>query len=134
MKKFVVAILLVVGITSFAQGKKEGKMGKPEGEKMSIEQKVTHKVDRMKKDLNLTDKQVAEVKILVEKEFARKEENREKMKAIREEMRPTKEEREAMKTEMKRILTPEQLEKLEAQHKERKEELREERKERKINK
>lgn len=134
MKKLVVIVLVLAGLTTFAQGKKEGEMSKPEGEKMSVEQKVAHKVDRMKKDLNLTDKQVAEVKILVEKEFARKEENRKKMKAIREEMRPTKEEREAMKTEMNRILTPEQLKKLEAQHKERKEELREERKDRKINK
>ena len=120
MKKLVVIVLVLAGLTTFAQGKKEGKMGKPKVEKLSVEQKVAQKVERMKADLNLNEKQVAEVKILVEKEVAQKEAKREKIKAVREEMRPTKEEREAMKAEMKRILTPEQFEKLKKENKEKK--------------
>jgi Spy/CpxP family protein refolding chaperone len=131
MKKLVVIVLVLAGLTTFAQGKKEGKMGKPKVEKLSVEQKVAQKVERMKADLNLNEKQVAEVKILVEKEVAQKEAKREKIKAVREEMRPTKEEREAMKAEMKRILTPEQFEKLKKENKEKKGEGKKDRNEKK---
>ena len=131
MKKLVVIVLVLAGLTTFAQGKKEGKMGKPKVEKLSVEQKVAQKVERMKADLNLNEKQVAEVKILVEKEVAQKEAKREKIKAVREEMRPTKEEREAMKAEMKRILTPEKFEKLKKENKEKKGEGKKDRNEKK---
>lgn len=131
MKKLVVIALMLSGLTTFAQEKKEGKQGKPDGEKWSVEQKVDEKVKRIASDLNLNEKQVAEIKELLQKEIAQKEENRAKIKAIREEMRPTKEEREAMKAEMKRVLTPEQFEKFVAIQKEKKNKLKEERKERK---
>jgi Spy/CpxP family protein refolding chaperone len=132
MKKLVViALMLFSGLTTFAQEKKEGKPGKPDGEKWSVEQKVAEKVKRIATDLNLNEKQVAEIKELLQKEIAQKEEKRAKIKAIREEMRPTKEERESMKAEMKRILTPEQFEKFVTIQKEKKNKLKEEFKERK---
>lgn len=105
MKKILVTALLLVGLTTFAQGK-----GKAQEEKMSTEQKV----ERITSELNLSEKQVAEIKIMVEKEMAQKEANKAKLKALREELKPTKEEREAVKAEMKRILTPEQFDKLQA--------------------
>jgi protein CpxP len=107
MKKILVAALLFVGLTTFAQGK-----SKPQVEKMSTEQKVAQKVERITSELNLTEKQVAEIKIMVEKEMTQKEANKARIKALREELKPTKEEREAVKSEMKRILTPEQFNKL----------------------
>ena len=128
MKKLIVATFLIVGLTTFAQGKKEGKLG---GEKLSVEQKVAQKVEQMKTDLNLNENQVAEVKILVEKEITKKEAARAKMKEVKKEMRPTKEENEAMKAEMKRILTPEQFEKLKKEKKEKKEDRKKERNEKK---
>ena len=124
MKKILVAALLLVGLTTFAQGK-----GKPQEEKMSTEQKVAQKVERITSELNLSEKQVAEIKIMVEKEMAQKEANKAKLKALREELKPTKEEREAVKAEMKRILTPEQFDKLQAIQKSKKKEKKAARKE-----
>lgn len=124
MKKILVAALLLVGLSTFAQSK-----GKAQEEKMSTEQKVAQKVERITSELNLSEKQVAEIKIIVGKEMAQKEANKAKLKALREELKPTKEEREALKAEMKRILTPEQFDKLQAIQKTKKKEKKAARKE-----
>ena len=59
MKKVFLAVLLVVGLTTFAQ-EKEGRK-----EKLTPEQKVDFQVKRMTKDLDLNEKQAKEVRVLV---------------------------------------------------------------------
>jgi periplasmic protein CpxP/Spy len=92
MKKLFLALLLLVGITTWAQGKRERR---PEGDRLTKEEKVDLQVKRMTKDLDLNEKQAKEVRTLVTKEV-------EKREAKRAEMTEEKKvKREAMKTEMK---------------------------------
>ena len=64
MKKVIVAALLVVGITAFAQEKEGRQAGR---EKLTTEQKVDFQVKKLSKDLNLTDVQAKAVQDLVTK-------------------------------------------------------------------
>ena len=73
MKKLVVALLFIVGITAMAQ---EKEMKRPNGDKfasLTPEQKVEFQVKKMSKDLNLNEKQVKEMKALVTKEVEKRE-------------------------------------------------------------
>ena len=130
MKKLVLMAFLVVGITTFAQEKKEERK-----EKFTPEQRVDFQVKKMTKDLNLNDKQAEQVKALVAKEVEKREAKKAEMEAKRtEQTKPSKEEKEArrtemkanqeaMKAEMKKILTAEQYTKWEQKQEERKEKM-----------
>ena len=87
MKKLVMAALLFVGMTTFAQER----MGERK-EKLTPEQRVNLQVKKLTKDLSLNEKQVQEIKALVAKEAEVREANRAEMDAKRASgTKPTKE-------------------------------------------
>ncbi|MES2411732.1 MAG: hypothetical protein V4535_09850 [Bacteroidota bacterium] len=127
MKKVIVAALLVVGMTAFAQEKEGRKAGR---EKLTTEQKVDLQVNRLAKDLDLNEKQIKDVKVLVSKEVAKREAKRAELKDQNEKKRAEmKAQREAEKTalseNMKKILTADQYAKWEKAREEKKEHMRE---------
>lgn len=93
MKKLILMIAMVVGVTGFAQEKKM--------EKKEIS--VKRKVERLTKELELTEEQQAQVKEIYIQQAERK-----------------RAEKAAFEEELSTILTPEQKEKLEAKKEERK--------------
>ena len=115
MKKLLVAALLVVGMTTFAQEKME-----EHKQQLTPEQKVNIQVKKMTKELNLTEKQAQEIRVVVASEVEKREANKAEMQAIKASgVKPTKEEMKARKAKlqedkaemdakMKNILTPEQ--------------------------
>ncbi|MEC4004771.1 hypothetical protein OX283_008885 [Flavobacterium sp. SUN052] len=134
MKKLVVFALLVVGLTTFAQeGRKRGE-GK---EKLPPEQRVEKQLEKMTKDLNLNEKQTAQVKELLTKENAERQAKKAEMEAKRADgTKPTPEEKMAMKekidqrivthkAEMKKILNADQYTKWEQNFEQRKEKMKE---------
>lgn len=130
MKKLLVAALLVVGMTTFAQEKME-----EQKQQLTPEQKVNLQVKKLTKELNLSDKQAQELKEIVVKEIEQREARKaeiqarkaEKKKMASEELnaRKLKFEEEKMQTEerMKKILTPEQFSKWTEIRKARKEKM-----------
>jgi Spy/CpxP family protein refolding chaperone len=99
MKKLIVATLLVVGMSTFAQVENKKKEGKEPMEKMSPAERVEKGLKRMTKQLNLTEAQQKEMKILMaEQEAKRADAN----------FKPSKVDRLAMKEKISKILTPEQ--------------------------
>jgi periplasmic protein CpxP/Spy len=129
MKKVFLAVLLVVGVTTFAQ---EGKSARGEREKLTTEQQVELQTKKMKLELDLNDKQTAEVKKIVEKEVTKREAKRAEMQAKKTKgEKPSKDEmfkmknemldaKIAHKAEMKKILNADQYTKWEAKQSERK--------------
>ena len=79
MKKVIVAALLVVGITAFAQEKEGKRAGK---EKLTSEQKVDFQIKKLTKDLDLNEKQIKDVRVLVSKEVEKREAKRAAMKDL----------------------------------------------------
>ena len=118
MKKLIVAALLVVGLTTYAQEKEGRRVGK---EKLTSEQKVNLQVKKMTKDLDLNEKQTKDVRALVTKQV-------EKREAIKIQMQA---EKEAVSVEMKKILTAEQYAKWEKNRDEKIENFKEKMSERK---
>jgi Spy/CpxP family protein refolding chaperone len=99
MKKLILATLLVVGMSTFAQVENKKKEGKEPMEKMSSAERVEKGLKRMTKQLDLTEAQQKEMKILMaEQEAKRADAN----------FKPSKEDRLAMKEKISKILTPEQ--------------------------
>lgn len=135
MKKVFLVALMLIGITTFAQDKTERK-GRPERAKLTAEQKVEKQVEHLKTDLNLNEKQTAEVKALVSKQVAKREAKKAEMDAQKEKNRAEMkakmlEEQNATKAEMKKILTAEQYTKWEAGRADKKEKVIERMKDRK---
>ena len=109
MKKLIVAALLVVGLTTYAQEKEGRRAGR---EKLTSEQKVELQVKKMTKDLNLNEKQTKDVRALVTKQVEKREAKRKEMEDLKTKMREDikaqiQAEKEAVSVEMKKILTPE---------------------------
>ncbi|MGL2966483.1 hypothetical protein [Flavobacterium sp. XGLA_31] len=130
MKRLLVMALLVVGMTTFAQEKETKKEPR---QKLTTDQKIDLQVKRLTKDLDLNEKQVKDVRVLVAKEVEKREAKRAEMKETRE-MRAQKreeakanmeKEQAATSAEMKKILTPEQFAKWEKIREERKASLKE---------
>lgn len=127
MRKLLLAALLAVGVTAFAQ-EKEGRRGGKE--KMTTEQKVDFQVKKMTKDLGLTESQIGEVKNVVTKQVQKREEKRAELKADREkamaEMKANREKEQAeVSTQMKKILNADQYAKWEKLREEQKEKMKE---------
>jgi Spy/CpxP family protein refolding chaperone len=118
MKKLIVAALLVVGLTTYAQEKEGRKAGK---EKLTTEQKVNLQVKKMTKDLDLNEKQTKDVRALVTKQVEKREDIKAQIQA----------EKEAVTVEMKKILTAEQYAKWEKNREEKIENFKEKMSERK---
>jgi Spy/CpxP family protein refolding chaperone len=139
MKKLVIALLFIVGITAMAQ---EKEMKRPNGDKfasLTPEQKVEFQVKKMSKDLNLNEKQVKEMKALVTKEVEKREAIKAEMKALQAKQRiemkaKMDEEYASMSNEMRKILTSEQYTKWEKIFEERREKMKEKMKEKRENK
>jgi hypothetical protein len=118
MKKLIVAALLVVGLTTYAQEKEGRRAGK---EKLTSEQKVNLQVKKMTKDLDLNEKQTKDVRALVTKQVKKREDIKAQIQA----------EKEAVIVEMKKILTAEQYSKWEKNRDEKIENFKEKMSERK---
>ena len=129
MKKIMLMLLLVVGMTTFAQEKRTQK------EKLTSEQHVELQVKKMKLDLNLNDKQSVEVKKVVAQQVKRREAKRAEHEAKKDDgTKPTSneifemrnemlDEQIAIKNEMKKILNAEQFVKWEKIQAERKDKM-----------
>ncbi len=119
MKKVFLAVLMLVGITTFAQEKMEKK------QKLTPEQQVELQAKKMKLDLDLNDKQVTEVKKLLLEQAKKREAKKVEFQTKKaDSKKPTSDEIYAMKNKMldeqiahkaeiKKILTPEQYKKWE---------------------
>jgi hypothetical protein len=120
MKKLIVAALLVVGLTTYAQEKEGRKAGR---EKLTSKQKVDLQVKKMTKNLDLNEKQTKDVRALVTKQVEKREDIKAQIQA----------EKEAVSVEMKKILTAEQYAKWEKNRDEKIENFKEKMSERKEN-
>ena len=129
MKKLIIAALLVVGISTFAQDRKErgNKPDRPEMEKMSPEQRTQLMVKKMTLDLDLNAKQQDQVKQIFAEQVAKREAMRADRMAKKEDETKQKsqdqyamknkmlDEQIAMQDKMKKILSPEQYQKWDSQ-------------------
>ena len=130
MKNVFLAIALVLGLTTFAQ---EGKPARGEREKLTAEQQVELQTKKMKLELDLNDKQTADIKKIIEKQVAKREAKLAEMQAKKAKgEKPSKDQmfnmrnemldaQIAHKAEMKKVLNAEQYTKWDANQSERKE-------------
>jgi protein CpxP len=127
MKKLVLSIALV-GIGSLAMAQQTPPQDKGE-RKAEMHQKFQEReqehLDKMQKDLNLNQSQIAQIKALHEKRKAEMKADFEKNKDQRQaKMQEMKAKRERMDADMKQILTPQQYDKWQADRKAKMEERR----------
>jgi protein CpxP len=139
MKKLIIAALLVIGVSSFAQGQNqtEKKSNKNQRERLSPEQRSQAQLDKMTTELNLDAKQQEQIKPIIAEQTAKREAMRaermasnEKQKELssgeREVLRQKRaEEKTAMDNKLKAILSPEQLKKMKAIEEANREKMRE---------
>lgn len=142
MKKLLIALALVISISSFAQEQTqpEKKSGKGQREKMSPEQRNQALLDRMTTELKLNAQQQEQIKPIIAEQSAKlqgmrdqqmaknfKELTREERETLRQKRM---EEKTATDNKLKAILTPEQFKKMkenEASNREKMKEFRESR-------
>jgi periplasmic protein CpxP/Spy len=129
MKKVVIVMLLLVGMCSFAQDKKAERKALPK------EKRIEMHVNKLKKDLALTDAQVASVTQLLTANAQKRDEKMAQVKEMRADSKKlSSEEKEQLKKQMednqmeseeqmKGILTPEQFTKWQAGREKRKEKI-----------
>lgn len=120
MKKLVLAIAFI-GMGSFAMAQQTTPQDK-EARRVEMKQKMQQKeqehLAQMQKDLNLNASQVAEIKALHEKRKTEMKADFAKNKEAREaKMEEMKAKRAQMDADMKKILTPEQYDKWQANRK-----------------
>ncbi len=127
MKKLILALVLVVSTSTFAQerGRK--------GEKLTPEQQTELQVKKMTLDLDLSEKQQKELKVILFEQAQKREEKMAEHKAKKSsEVKPTAtekyemkckilDEQIEMKAKIKKILTQEQFKNWEENHKKRSE-------------
>lgn len=126
-KKLIIAALLVVGFTSYAQDQNqaEGKSNRgQQRERMSPEQSSKAQLDKLTSELKLDAKQQEQIKPIIEEQIAKRKAmmaermgNKDAQKKMTPEERKVamaarKEERTAMENKLKAILTPEQFKKM----------------------
>jgi len=127
MKKLFIAALLIVGMTSFAQDRKE-RPGREAMENLTPDQRNQLMLKKMTLELDLTAKQQEQMSKVIAEQTAKREAMKASRKAATE--KPTSDERFAMKNKMldeqiamkakmKGILSPEQFTKWEAMKEER---------------
>ena len=125
MKKLIIAALLVAGIATFAQNRKEmgDRNNRSEMEKLSPEQRTQLMVKKLTLELDLNAKQQEQVKQIIAEQGVKREAMRSEQMAKKEEEKKRNadnqfamqnkmlDEQIAMKNKMKTILSPEQFEK-----------------------
>jgi len=118
MKKLFLVALLVVGLATFAQERKE-RPSRAEMEKMSPEQRNELHLKKMTSELDLNAKQQEQISQII----SEKSTKREAMKTERK--NKMLEEKKEMDEKMKKILTPEQYEKWNANKEKRRGQMKE---------
>lgn len=120
MKKLVLAVALV-GMGSLAMAQQtppQDKEVRREEMHQKFQEKEREHLDKMQKDLNLNQSQVAQIKALHEKRKAEMKADFDKNKDRRQaRMQEMKAKRERMDADMKQILTPQQYDKWQADRK-----------------
>jgi periplasmic protein CpxP/Spy len=125
-KKLIIAALLVIGFSSYAQDQSqpEGKSNRgQQGGRMNPEQSSQAQLDKLTTDLKLDAKQQEQIKPIIEEQTAKRKAmmeermaNKDRKKMTAEErqtaMNARKDERAAMENKLKAILTPEQFKKM----------------------
>ena len=128
MKRLIIAALLIVGMTSFAQDKKEtGKRhDRAEMEKFTPEQRNQLMLKKMTLELDLNAKQQEQMKFIFGEQTAKRENRMKEMKANKDTNSKLSsdtrfarksqmlDEQIALKAKMKTILSPDQFEKWDA--------------------
>lgn len=117
MKKVFLSLLLGIATISFAQQAEMNRTGKmdPEKKKAEMQKKQQAHLDKLTKDLNLSQEQVKKIKTLQDKEMADMQSNMQKNKQERQaRMDEMKKKHEAHDAEMKKILNSDQYQKWEA--------------------
>ena len=122
MKRLIIAALLIVGLSSFAQDKKETEKrgNRSQMEKLTPEQRNQLMLKKMTLDLDLNAKQQEQMKQIIAEQSSKREAMKAKQKENKQ--KPTADELFAMKNKMldeqivmknkmKTILSPEQFEK-----------------------
>lgn len=139
MKKLIIAALLVIGFSSFAQdqNQSEKRSNKNQRERLSPEQRSQAQLDKMTTELNLDAKQQEQIKPILAEQTAKREAMRTERMASneirkdlssgeREALRQKRaEEKTAMDNKLKAILSPEQLKKMKAIEEANREKMRE---------
>lgn len=116
MKKLIIAALLVAGMTTYAQEKKETP-NRAKMERMTPEERQERQLKRLTTELTLNAQQQEQVKQLLasqtvnrQNQMDRKELSKEEMKARREAaVKKMQDDRKIMEDKMKVILTPAQF-------------------------
>ena len=137
MKKLALIVLLVVGLSTYAQeGKKQERQG-AERERLSPEQRNQLQLKKMTLDLNLNESQQKEIAKILEEQTSKRQAEMATFKANKDKgVKPTAEERFAMKNKkldeaiavkakVQKVLTPEQFKKWEDMKKENRENMKE---------
>ncbi len=120
MKKTFLTIALGLATITFAQQKEMDKSGKmnPEQRKVEMQKRQQEHLDKMSKDLNLSQDQIKKIKDLQDKQIADVKKNLKKNKEERNDrMQEMKKKQEAHAAEMKKILSEDQFKKWEADRK-----------------
>jgi len=137
MKKLVLAIAFI-GIGGFAMAQQtvttpQDKQARRAEMQQKMQQRQQEHMDQMQKDLNLNPSQVAQIKALHEKRKSEMKADFEKNKDMRQaKMEDMKAKRAQMDADMKKILTPDQYDKWQADRKAKMEQRRTAMKDRKM--
>ena len=116
MKKLIIAALLVAGMTTYAQEKKEAST-KPKMERITPEQRLERQLEKMTSELSLDAKQKQQVNQILTEQSGKRKQMMNNVKATKQEMKIKRaeskkrmqEERLLMEGKMKAILSPEQF-------------------------
>jgi Spy/CpxP family protein refolding chaperone len=125
-KKLIIAALLVIGVSSFAQdqNQQDKKSNKSKKEKLSPEQRSQAQLDKLTTELKLDAKQQEQIKPIIAEQTAKREAMRAERMASNKKPKELssgereagkqkrKEEKMAMDNKLKAILSPEQFKKM----------------------
>ena len=118
MKKIFLTLALGVATITFAQQMDRPAKMDPEQRKAEMQKKQQEHLDKMSKDLNLSQDQVKKIKDLQDKQMADMQKNMQQREVERKaKMEEMKKKQDAHAAEMKKILTPEQYQKWDADKK-----------------
>ena len=137
MKKLALIVLLVVGLSTYAQEEKKQERQGAARERLSPEQRNQLQLKKITLDLNLNESQQKEIAKILEEQSAKRQAEMAAFKANKDKgVKPTAEERFAMKNKkldeaiavkakVQKVLTPEQFKKWEDMKKENRENMKE---------